>query len=135
MDIPPLVPPLSPAEVRRLGPAALAYVGDAVYELYVRRRHLFPPQRMQQYHQVVVAQVRGEAQAATVHQLHPLLTSAEQEIVRWGSNGCGRPPRHLSLVAYQQASGLETLLGYLYVTDPQRLQEVLGLLEQGIPGG
>ncbi|MEN9230124.1 MAG: ribonuclease III domain-containing protein [Thermostichus sp. DG02_5_bins_236] len=120
---------LSLAEIRRLSPAALAYLGDAIYELYVRRQQLFPPDRLERYHQQVVARVRGSAQAKLLLVLLPHLNAEEQEVVRWGRNGCGRPPRHLPLADYQNASGLETILGYLYLANLERLRQILALTD------
>ncbi|ABC98513.1 ribonuclease III family protein [Thermostichus sp. MS-CIW-21] len=117
------------AEIGRLSPAALAYLGDAIYELHVRRQQLFPPTRPELYHRQVVRRVRGSAQARLLLALLPYLSPEEREIVRWGRNGCGRPPRHLPLADYQNASGLETILGYLYLTDPERLRHILALTD------
>jgi hypothetical protein len=61
--------------------------------------------------------------------LLPYLSPEEQAIVCWGRNGCGRPPRHLPLADYQNASGLETILGYLYLTNPDRLRSILALTD------
>ncbi|MFQ3612378.1 MAG: ribonuclease III domain-containing protein [Cyanobacteriota bacterium] len=120
---------LSLAEIRRLSPAALAYLGDAIYELHVRRQQLFPPDRLERYHQQVVGRVRGSAQAKLLLMLLPHLNPEEQEVVRWGRNGCGRPPRHLPLADYQNASGLETILGYLYLVNLERLRQILALTD------
>ncbi|MGQ9836660.1 MAG: ribonuclease III domain-containing protein [Cyanobacteriota bacterium] len=120
---------LSLAEIRRLSPSALAYLGDAIYELHVRRQQLFPPDRLERYHQQVVGRVRGSAQAKLLLALLPHLSPEEQEVVRWGRNGCGRPPRHLPLADYQNASALETILGYLYLTDLERLRQILDLTD------
>jgi ribonuclease-3 family protein len=117
-------------QIRRLSPVALAYLGDALYEVHVRSHYLFPPQRIEGYHQQVVARVRGSAQAALLQALLPYLSEEEQSIIRWGSNGSGRPPRNLTPSLYRQASGFETLLGYLYLSCPQRLQEILTLTDR-----
>lgn len=113
--------------LEQLSPQSLAYLGDAVFELYVRTRYLWPPRRLRDYHHCVVAQVKAESQASLLQYLLPHLTEAEQEIVRRGRNATGRCPRRLSLTLYQQATSLETLLGYLYLRDGQRLQELLQL--------
>lgn len=116
---------LSPAAAKQLSPQALAYLGDALYEFHVRLRLLLPAQRSHQFHQSVVAAVRAERQAELLAILLPLLTAEELEIVRRGRNAAGRVPRRLTAECYQQATGLETLLGYLYLCDPQRLQALL----------
>lgn len=115
-------------QVQRMSPASLAYVGDAVYELYIRTFYLTPPKRLQEYHNRVVAQVRAEAQAHYLRSLQPHLTDAEQEILRRGRNAASRRPRRIALEIYQQATSLETLIGYLYLTDPQRLTDLLAQL-------
>ena len=138
-EVEPIAPPLAAfgcdsqrlhldrAKAQSLSPAALAYLGDAVYELHVRTWFLLPPQRLQRYHENVVAQVRAERQALHLKLLEPHLTSAELEILRRGRNASGRS-QHRDRDAYQQASSLETLVGYLYLCDPQRLSQLLSLL-------
>lgn len=120
---------LTRQQVQQLPPAALAYLGDAVYELYVRSQYLFPPKRLQTYHHQVVDRVRAEGQAQDLRSLEPYLTVPECDLVRRGRNAaCGRPKR-VSSQTYQQATGLEMLVGYLYLTDPQRLGELLAHID------
>ena len=113
------------SQVKRLSAASLAYVGDAIYELYVRTYFLLPPKRNITYHSEVVGQVRAEGQIACLEKLKPYLTEAEQDILRWGRNAASRGPRRISLALYQEASSLETLIGYLYLSDTDRLVELL----------
>ncbi len=120
------LPQLTAEQVQALSPVALAYIGDAVYELYVRSRLLWPPLHSRNYHHAVVAQVRAEQQASYVQKLAPHLTDIEQDWVRRGRNAA--PRRHRRMAAYQQATGFETLLGYLYLTDNTRLVYLLDSL-------
>jgi ribonuclease-3 family protein len=115
--------------VDQLSPISLAYIGDAVYELYIRTRFLLPPKKISIYHEQVVSQVRAETQAAYLQQLEPYLTESEQDILRRGRNGVRREPKRLSPKLYQEASSLETLIGYLYLSDPQRLKQLLEKLK------
>ncbi|MCW6035454.1 ribonuclease III [Spirulina subsalsa FACHB-351] len=115
--------------VERLSPIALAYLGDAIYELYIRQYYLFPPRRIAQYHQLVVAQVRAERQATQLQLLLPQLTPEELTMVRRGRNATHRRPPRLAPEIYQQATSLETLVGYLYLTNPQRLHDLLVQLQ------
>jgi ribonuclease-3 family protein len=119
----------TPAEVERLSPAAWAYLGDAVYELYVRSSYLVPPKRLQAYHEMVVGQVRAETQARHLRSLSPYLNSTELAIVKRGRNAAAGRSKRADPEIYQQASSLETLVGYLYITDPERLAQLLALLE------
>ncbi len=115
-------------QVRALSPAALAYLGDAVFELYVRSCYLIPPQRIHQFHQQVVAQVRAEQQSEHLEILKPYLTNDELDLLRRGRNAAAHRRSRASGQAYQQASALETLVGYLYLTDPDRLLMLLAYL-------
>lgn len=115
-------------QIERLSPIALAYIGDAVFELHVRTMLLMPPKRMADFHDQVVTQVRAESQATHLAVITPFLTDSEKDILRRGRNACVTKPRRLSRYTYQQATGLEALVGYLHLTNPQRLQELLAKL-------
>lgn len=119
---------LSTAQMQSISPGALAYLGDAVYELYIRTRYLVPPKRLQSYHHRVVAQVRAESQAQHLRSLQPFLTAEELEILRRGRNAASGRPKRVDREIYQQATSLEALMGYLYLTDPQRLTYLLAQL-------
>jgi ribonuclease-3 family protein len=131
-----IMPPrtLTPEQLQQLSPASWAYLGDAVYELYVRQAYLLPPKRLQSYHQSVVAQVRAETQASQLQVLEPFLTPNELEIIRRGRNATCRFPKRLDPQIYQQATSLETLVGYLYLTNPERLSELMAYLNFGSEG-
>ena len=117
--------PISQAQVQQISSSALAYLGDAIYELYVRMFFLWPQKRPEIYHSLVVAQVRAETQALHLGSLTPHLRSNELEIVRRGRNAATGRPKRLNPEIYQQATSLETLVGYLYLTDYSRLTELL----------
>ncbi|BAC07980.1 Mini-ribonuclease 3 [Thermosynechococcus vestitus] len=122
----PLQPPTIPAH--QLPPAALAYFGDAVYELFIRLLFLTPPQRINAYHRQVVAHVRAESQARYMDFLWEYCTETERSIFRQGRNAAADGPKRVAAKIYRQATGFEALLGYLYLTNPQRLQEIFQLL-------
>ena len=129
----PADPGQSEAGVRpdSLNPLTLAYIGDAVYELYVRERIIrageMSPGKM---NRAAVGKVRAEAQAALVDQLEPLFTDEEADVYRRGRNAKSHThAKHASLADYHKATGLEAVLGYLYLKDNvARIQE---LLEKG----
>jgi len=120
-------------QLDRVSPAALAYLGDAVYELYIRAMLIFPPKRSQTYHLQVVSWVRAESQAQLLLHLNPHLTAEELDIVRRGRNAATGKPRRLKGQVYQQATALETLLGYLYLADRDRLHHLLALSPINLP--
>ena len=119
---------IQPQHVQSVSPVALAYIGDAVFELYIRMHFLWPPQRIQAFHQCVVSQVKAEQQADYLSQLVPHLSETEADIVRRGRNATSKSPRRLSAQIYRQATAFEALIGYLYITNQSRLSELLNKL-------
>lgn len=124
---------LTPQQAKQLSPSSLAYIGDAVYELYVRLTFLLPPKRIQLHHQQVVAQVRAEGQARQWDTLVQHLDEAEQQILRRGRNAAVGAPRKADPDLYRQATGIEALIGYLYLADPDRLQELWCYFDFSLP--
>jgi ribonuclease III family protein len=112
-----------PVDIAEIPTAALAYIGDAVYELHVRMYYLHPPRTANTYHQLVVSRVRAESQARQLEIID--LTDAESQMVRRGRNAAGSASRHIDPSIYQKATGFETLVGYLYLTDRDRLHAIL----------
>lgn len=97
---------------RTLSPAALAFVGDGVYELMVRERLACEANRPGgALHHRAVSLVRAEAQSAAMERLLPLLTAEEAAVYRRGRNA------HTTRTGddYHRATGLEALFGYLYL--------------------
>lgn len=119
---------LADGEIAAIPPISLAYVGDAVFELYVRSHLLIPAKRIRDYHQQVVAQVKAEQQSRFVDILGPHLTDAEKDLIRKGRNATTGKSRRASAQDYQKATGLETLIGFLYLTDQARLFDLLNRL-------
>ncbi|MGL6134207.1 MAG: ribonuclease III domain-containing protein [Prochlorococcaceae cyanobacterium] len=119
----------SSASPPELGPLQLAWLGDAVWELHQRLRHCAAPARPRDLHLKVVAAVRAEAQARALGQLEGLLREGERDLVRRGRNRAGRGPRSADAATYGQATGFETLLGWLFLHDQPRLDELLDHLQ------
>ncbi len=119
-------------EPNRYSMAALAYLGDSIYELFIRSLFLSPPRRIRDYHHSVVEQVKAESQAKYLEKILEFLTPAELNILRQGRNAATAGPKRVSAQIYQQASSLEALLGFLYITQPERLAEVLTRLQAEI---
>ncbi len=106
---------LYPAEmdIHTASPLALAFVGDGVYSLMVRERLLAQANRpVNDLHRLAVAAVRAEAQAAAVARLLPLLTEEETAVFKRGRNA----HTARSGADYHNATGLEALFGWLYLS-------------------
>ncbi|KAK9734520.1 hypothetical protein RND81_04G145200 [Saponaria officinalis] len=113
--------------------AALAYIGDCIYELYARRHFLAPALNIEEFNDRVMAVVRCEAQDALLQKLlnENFLSNEERDVLRWGKNITSaktRTTKRAGIAVYNRASSLETLIGYLYLTSPKRLEEVMSNL-------
>lgn len=109
------------------GPLQLAYLGDAVWELHVRRSVLQAgPGKPDELHRRAVRRVQAAAQARVLQDLEPFLSDEEKEMVRRGRNAKGHVPRGADPLDYRYSTAFECLLGYLYFTGrTNRLEEVL----------
>lgn len=111
----------------------LAYVGDAVYELLVRQ-HIISGDifKVKQMHQKTIQLVCAETQAALALAIEPGLTETEKDILRRGRNAKGgHLPKSTTAPTYRLATGLEALVGYLYLEQRlDRLEEIFSLLWQ-----
>lgn len=111
---------------KQLSPLVLAYVGDAVFELYIRTQLAAQRARVQALHKAAVQYVRAKSQAEIVHAWEPLLTEEEKEVVRRGRNARSTAPKSASVIEYKYSTGFEALLGYLYLSRrEERLLELL----------
>ena len=97
------------------GPLELAYLGDAVWELYVRNRQLEKSGRVKDLHRQAVSHVRAGAQAASLRRISEMLTEEEQAVVRRARNAHQTPTKNADIAEYHMATAFEALLGWLYL--------------------
>ena len=125
--------PIPPEDIREVPTSVLAYVGDAVYELHVRM-HITQCYGGQSgvLHKKAVRYVSAPAQANAVRVLFDELTEEEQNVFRRGKNGHqGSMAKNASPADYKYATGLETLIGYLHLSNQEkRLDELLNRIMQ-----
>lgn len=111
-----------------LPPLTLAYVGDSVYELYIRQRLLEAGRiRVNDLHKAAVGYVRAKAQATALADMYQGLTADEQEVVRRGRNAKSHSaPKGSDPAEYAASTAFETLVGFLYLAGrEERLGQVL----------
>ncbi len=112
----------------RQAPLALAYVGDAVFELYIRTLLLKKNSRVDRLHKEAVGLVKAQAQAGYYKKLEEHLTGEEREILHRGRNAKSRHPKSAAVQEYHMSTGFECLLGYLFLkNDEDRLVQLLEL--------
>lgn len=121
---------LSVTEAKMKNPLSLAYVGDTVWDLLVRRSLLRSSAQAGTLHKRAVAQVNAGAQAEAFLRIEPHLTEAESDIARRGGNAHAHhaAPKNQDPLAYSRATGLEALFGYLYLSGQlERIAELFAL--------
>jgi len=114
-------------------PAAWAYIGDAYYELAMRMLTLQDgPKKMSILHKETAQYVRASFQAHAAHSIEMMLTDEEKEILRRGRNvKSGHVPKSASPTEYRLSTGVEGLIGYLYLTDREsRAIEILKAMRE-----
>ena len=117
-------------DIREISVPALAYLGDCVLELCVRR-HLVEKGLSTSAHLNAAALdfVRAPAQAEAMKNLLPHLTETEETYFRRGRNmGHSNVPKRATVSEYRAATGMETLFGYLHLTEQSaRIDELFRL--------
>ncbi|PLR96348.1 Mini-ribonuclease 3 [Bacillus sp. T33-2] len=113
---------------KQLNSLALAYMGDAVFEVYVRH-HLLQSGKVKpnKLHKEATAYVSAKAQAHILHKLMDGLTEVEEAVVRRGRNAkSGTVPKNTDVQTYRYSTAFEALIGYLYLGGKQdRLQQLI----------
>ena len=100
------------------GSLELAYIGDALYDLYVREHLIAHGGRVRNLHRHAVALVCAHAQAEALTRVEGMLTEAEAGVVRRARNA--------DPAEYHRATALEAVIGYLYVTGQrERMNQLL----------
>ncbi|MBE7022647.1 MAG: Mini-ribonuclease 3 [Ruminococcaceae bacterium] len=111
-------PALSAAQARAYSPLALAFIGDGVYETFIRTKILLKGNMSaNKLHKEAVCYVRAKAQSEAIRLLLPYLTDEEEAVFKRGRNAhSATVPKHADVTDYRYATGFESLLGYLYLT-------------------
>lgn len=115
-------------DINLMSPLTWAYVGDCVYELYIRTKLVnetnLKPHKM---HIEAIKYVKAKSQAELLQQIYDELTDDEKDIVRRGRNAENHHlPKNSNVQEYMYATAFEALIGYLYLTKQnKRLKEIL----------
>lgn len=121
----------SPTKTPKLiHPLVLAYMGDAVYEVFIRQFVISQPNhRPNHLHRLSTKYVSAKAQAKALEALMPLLSEEEIEMVKRGRNAkSGSTPKNTDILVYRHSTAFECLLGYLYYSGMhERLEELMRL--------
>lgn len=107
------------------GSLELAYLGDAIYDFYVRRALVSKGGRVQAMHREAVSHVCAHAQAEALARIEGELTEAEAGVVRRARNAHQSPTKNASAAEYHRATAFEALIGWLYLNDEQARMDAL----------
>ena len=108
------------------GSLELAYIGDALYDLYVREHLIAHGGRVRALHRHAISLVCAHAQAEALGRIEGMLTGEEGGVARRARNAKQSPPRNADPGEYHRATALEALVGYLYVTgNKDRMNAIL----------
>ena len=125
-------------DIRLYSPQALAFLGDAVYEILVRERIVHRANMpVNKLHLQAVEQVRASYQSKAYAVVEPVLTEEELAALKRGRNLSSiKPPKNGTMQDYRRATGLECLFGYLYLKgEIQRINELFLMIEEHLEQG
>lgn len=116
---------------RQLSPLTLAFIGDAVFEVFARERLVSQGSRpVSELHRLAVQDVCCGAQAKASGLLLPVLTDEEAAVFRRGKNAHpGHVPKNADPSDYHLATAVEALFGYLYLCGrTERMRELFRMM-------
>ena len=115
-------------DIRTYSPLTLAYIGDGVFDLVIRSVVVG-----NQLHHRTSQIVKAHTQAVIIQYLEPMLTEEEADIYRRGRNAkSATMAKNATMADYRKATGLEALVGYLYLTD--RFDRLVSLIKEAADG-
>jgi len=111
----------------------LAYLGDAIYEVYIRENLLKTGLiKVDDMQKEAINYVSAKSQCRIVQDLMDknILSEEEIDVVKRGRNyKRSIHPKNTDIITYKMATGFEALIGYLYLKDKNRLEEIFGFIE------
>lgn len=133
-----LMSPITSVKPDQMSASSLAYLGDVVFELFVRSRYVWPSRKMSALQNKVVSVVRAEAQSLLLQKFIESfpLTPTEQGVLARGRNANLTARKKGKSVnssggasAYQDSTAFEALIGYTYISDINRFNEMISWIK------
>lgn len=106
-----------------------AYLGDAVWELYIRNKTVLMTNNAKKLHQITTSLVKTQFQADLLKFLDDFLNDNEKELIKRARNLPIPVGRRSIQHEYRQATAFEALIGWLYLNENDRYNEILKLIE------
>lgn len=117
----------------QLNGTTLAYIGDAVYELYIREALIEKGfHKVENLHREAIGFVSAKGQVEALDAIYELLTEEEITYFKRGRNaGSDRKPKNTDIATYKKATGFEALIGYLHLSKQfERLEGLIKVILQ-----
>ncbi|GAA0745772.1 Mini-ribonuclease 3 [Clostridium oceanicum] len=126
-------------DAKQLNPLVLAFIGDAVYEVFIRTLLVDNNRNMcvHKLHVNAIEHVKAHGQSQYIKEFMPMLEEEEKYIFKRGRNAkSGTVPKNADLQEYRFATGFEALVGFLYLTEQTErlnymLNHIAGLNDNG----
>ena len=117
---------------KQYSPLTLAYIGDGIYDLVVRTIVVEQGNaKVNQLHKAVSGMVKAATQAEVIRKIEPYLTEEELGVYKRGRNAKSYTmAKNASMVDYRCATGLEALMGYLYLSE--QMNRIIELIQLGL---
>lgn len=108
---------LNETKANQINPIVLAFVGDAVYSLFVREKHVFSHDfKAGELNALTTLEVKASSQAQLVKEIMPLFNEQELAIFKRARNAKkGTKAKNATVLDYNMSTGFEAVLGYLYI--------------------
>lgn len=106
-----------------------AYLGDAVWELFIRKKTILMTNNAKKLHRYTTNLVKTHTQSELLHYIDKYLTEEEKEIVRRARNLPIPVGRKNIQVEYRQATAFEALVGWWYTHNTERMEEIFRICE------
>ena len=106
-----------------------AHIGDAVYEVFIRERTIMMTSNLSKLHKLTVHFVNASFQTELLEKLMSSLTEKEQDLARRARNIPTSTHRRIDRALHSSATALEVVLGYNYIHNKERYNELCKLME------
>lgn len=123
---------MTEAEIKQINPVVLAFLGDAVYSLWVRERLVLSGAgKAADFQRAASKVVSAKGQSAFLEEVLPLLTPEEEEIFRRGRNAKkATKSKNATAAEYNRSTGFEAVIGYLHLLGKrERIEELLSHID------
>lgn len=122
---------LTVQQAKQISPVTLAFVGDAVYSLYVREKLVLSTDfKSGELQKLTSCEVSAHGQSDKLNTILPMLTDEEEEVYHRGRNAKkATKSKNASVAEYNRSTGFEALIGFLYLTG--RIERARELMAAG----